>query len=82
MNNGSNCEAKVTNNKRQKRSAKNITSTEGYLKVNDKRNYDRVNNGNNNETKVTHDKGQKLDCLKKVSNINEKIWIKENVFYI
>ena len=39
-----------------------------------------MNNGNNNESKVTHDKGQELDCLKKISNINEKIWIKEKCF--
>ena len=78
MNNGDNDEAEVTDIKGQELFVKTLSSTEGYLKVNDKRKFYRVNHGHNDEVKVTDDKGQELDCLKKVFTANEENVDKSN----
>ena len=41
-----------------------------------------MNNRNNDNAKVTSDKEQELDCLKKVSDVKRKLWIKVNDFNI
>ena len=66
------------NNKRTYFSAKNLSSTEGDLKVNDKRHYDRVNNEDNNEVKVMDDKGQGISA-KNIFSTEEDLKVNDKI---